>query len=312
MYKEVWEKIKSYDSIVIFGHVLPDGDCYGSQIGLKYALIDNFPEKKVYAVGSGYPRMKDLIGELDQVDDQIIKNSLAIVLDTANQDRVEDQRFKEALDVIKIDHHIPQEHFGNPEIVETDCVATTELVSKILLENNAKITLRSANGLFLGLVTDSGRFLYQPIKASTYLIASKLIETGVDCAAIYDILYEVEEKMLRFKGYVYSNYKKTEEGIAYLTLSKEELKNLDVNFNTAASQVNTIANIKGCHAWVFFAESDEGLVRVELRSKDINVQECASKFNGGGHLHASGCRLESLSRYMEVIDTLNEMVRGMK
>ena len=56
MYQEVWNKIKAYDSIVIFGHVNPDGDCYGSQIGLRQAIKDNFKGKNVYAVGSGFPR----------------------------------------------------------------------------------------------------------------------------------------------------------------------------------------------------------------------------------------------------------------
>lgn len=311
MYKKVWEKIKEYDSIVIFGHVLPDGDCYGSQIGLKYAILDNFPNKRAYIVGSGYPRMFDLIGYMDDIDDETIKNSLAVIIDVGNQDRIEDQRFRLAKEMIKLDHHIFQEHFGDPEIIETECVSTTELICKILIANNVKFTSRSAQGLFLGLVTDSGRFLYQPIKAETYYIAGKLVETGFDCAKIYDTLYEVDEKMLRFKGYVYTNYKKTPEGVSYLVLSKEELEKLGINYNTAASQVNTIANIKGCHAWVFFSESEEGMVRVELRSKDINVQECAVKFNGGGHLHASGCKLDSLSKYIDVVEELNKMIRSL-
>ncbi len=310
MYKEIWNRIKSYDSIVIFGHINPDGDCYGSQIGLKNAILDNFQDKKVFIVGTGYPKLFSLMGSLDQVDDDTIKNSLAIVVDTSNQDRVEDQRFKLALDVIKIDHHIAQEHFGNPELVDTNKISCTELITNILLENGAIITKEAALGLFLGLVTDSGRFLFQPIKSSTYLIASKLVDTGIDCQTLYDVLYEVEEKMLRFKGYVYSNYKKTKENVVFLVLSKETLKKLDVDYNLAASQVNSIANIKGSPAWVFFSESPTGMVRVELRSKDINVQEVASTFNGGGHLHASGCRLDALEDYKYVLEVLDKKARG--
>lgn len=87
MYQEVWNKIKAYDSIVIFGHVNPDGDCYGSQIGLRQAIKDNFKEKDVYAVGSGFPRLAPLLGELDCVEDEVIARSLAIVVDTSNRDR---------------------------------------------------------------------------------------------------------------------------------------------------------------------------------------------------------------------------------
>lgn len=310
MYKTVWNKIKEFDSIVIYGHVNPDGDCYGSQLGLKRAILDNFENKKVYAVGSGYPRLSSLIGTMDEVDDETIKNSLSIVVDTSNQDRVEDQRYKLGLDVIKIDHHLPQEHFGNPELLETSRCSCTELICVMLLANEAKITKEAALPLFLGLVTDSGRFLYQPISKQTYEIAGVLSDTGIDCNVLYDALYEVDEKILRLKGYIYVNYKKTKENIAYLVCPKEDLRKLGCDFNLAASQVNAIANIKGCPAWVFFSESESGLVRVEFRSKDINVQTIAAKFGGGGHVHASGCRLDALEDYKYVLDSLDKLARG--
>ena len=310
MYKTVWNKIKEFDSIVIYGHVNPDGDCYGSQLGLKRAILDNFENKKVYAVGSGYPRLSSLIGTMDEVDDETIKNSLSIVVDTSNQDRVEDQRYKLGLDVIKIDHHLPQEHFGNPELLETSRCSCTELICVMLLANEAKITKKAALPLFLGLVTDSGRFLYQPISKQTYEIAGVLSDTGIDCNVLYDALYEVDEKILRLKGYIYVNYKKTKENIAYLVCPKEDLRKLGCDFNLAASQVNAIANIKGCPAWVFFSESESGLVRVEFRSKDINVQTIAAKFGGGGHVHASGCRLDALEDYKYVLDSLDKLARG--
>lgn len=310
MYQVVWNKIKEYDSIVIYGHVNPDGDCYGSELGLKRAILDAFPNKKVYAVGSGYPRLYSLVGELDKVDDEVIKSSLSIVVDTSNQERIEDQRYKMGLDVIKIDHHIAQEHFGNPELLETERISCTEVIAKMLLENNVTISKEAALPLFLGLVTDSGRFLYQPISKETYQIAGVLADTGIDCNALYDALYEVDEKLLRLKGFIFTNYRNTKENVAYLVLSKEDLRKLNVDYNLGASQVNSIANIKGCPAWVFFSESESGLVRVEFRSKDINVQEIASKFGGGGHHHASGCRLDALEDYKYVLEALDKAVRG--
>ena len=309
MYQTVWNKIKDHKSIVIFGHVNPDGDCYGSETGLKQAIKDNFPEKEVYAVGSGYPRLFNLLGELDKVEDEVIKNSLAIVVDTSNQERVEDQRYKLALDVIKIDHHIAQEHFGNPELLETNRISCTELLTKLLKENNALITKEAALGLFLGMVTDSGRFLYQPIAQESYELAGLLASTGIDLQKLYDVLYEVDEKLLRFKGYIYLNYKKTKENVAYLVIPKEDLNEFGIDYNLAASQVNAIANIKDVPAWIFFSESDSGLVRVEFRSKDVIVQQVASKFGRGGHLHASGCRLDALEDYKYVLEALDKACR---
>ena len=85
MEKKIFEKIKANDIITIFGHVQPDGDCYGSQIGLKDAILATFPNKKVYALGSGLPKFFNRISPMDEIDDKTIKNSLAIVLDVANK-----------------------------------------------------------------------------------------------------------------------------------------------------------------------------------------------------------------------------------
>ena len=93
MEKRIFEKIKDNDIITIFGHVKPDGDCYGSQIGLKDAILATFPNKQVYVLGTGLPKFFKRISPMDEVGDELIKKSLAIVLDVANKERVEDQRF---------------------------------------------------------------------------------------------------------------------------------------------------------------------------------------------------------------------------
>ena len=308
MYKKIWNKIEEYDVITIYGHVIPDGDCYGSQIGLKNAILDNFPSKKVYALGSGVPKFFPLIGEMDIIDDDIIKNSLAIILDTGNLSRVEDQRYSLAKHIIKIDHHLLQDHFGDPEVILNDKISCTEIIGDMLLSLNLKISKETALPLFLGLVTDSGRFLYQPIPENAYRVAGALSSTGIDIQSLYDLLYEVDEKILRFRGYIYTQYKKTKNGVIYLTVPKEVIKEYGLDYNTCASLVNSVAGIKGSPIWVFFSESESGLVRVEFRSKGIPVQPTAVKFGGGGHVQAAGCRLDTLEDYKYVIDDLDKVL----
>ena len=92
MYKEIADAIREADSIVIVGHIRPDGDCYGSQLGLKDAILSNFPEKKVYCVGTGMPIFFDYIGKMDEVSDDVVKNSLGIIVDLNELYRCEDQR----------------------------------------------------------------------------------------------------------------------------------------------------------------------------------------------------------------------------
>lgn len=308
MYRTIWEKISQYDTVTIFGHVIPDGDCYGSQLGLKNAIKENFPNKKVYALGSGIPKFFSLIGEMDKVDDEIIKSSLAIVVDTANLNRIEDQRYSLAREVIKIDHHLLQDHFGEPEVILNDKISCTQIIGDMLISLNIPFGKETALPLFLGLVTDSGRFLYQPISENAYRVAGALSSTGCDIQSLYDLLYEVDEKILRFRGYIYSNYKKTKNGVIYLTIPKEVIKMYELDYNTCASLVNSVSGIKGSPIWVFFSESENGLVRVEFRSKGVPVQPTAVKFGGGGHLQAAGCRLDTLEDYKYVVEELDKVL----
>lgn len=308
MYKQIWDKIQQYDVITIYGHIIPDGDCYGSEIGLRNVIRENFPSKKVYALGSGLPKFFPLIGEMDKVEDEVIKSSLAIVVDTANMSRIEDQRYALAKDIIKIDHHLLQDHFGEPEVIINDKISCTQIITDMLITLNIPFSKETALPLFLGLVTDSGRFLYQPIPENAYKCAGALSSTGIDVQSLYDILYEVDEKVLRFRGYIYSNYKKTKNGVIYLTIPKEVIHEYGLDYNSCASMVNSVSGIKGSPIWAFFSESDSGLVRVELRSKGVTVQPTAVKFGGGGHLQASGCRLDTLEDYIYVIDDLDKVL----
>ena len=136
MYQKIWDKIKGADVITIFGHVIPDGDCYGSELGLKNAILDSFPNKKVYALGSGLPKFFSLCGEMDDVDDEVIKSSLAIIVDTANLSRIEDQRYALAKDMVKIDHHLLQDHFGEPEVILNDKISCTQIIGDMLMTLN--------------------------------------------------------------------------------------------------------------------------------------------------------------------------------
>ena len=307
---KIWEKIKEYDVITIFGHVIPDGECYGSQMGLKNAILDNFEGKKVYALGSGWPKFFSLMGEMDIVDDETIASSLAICLDCANEERIEDQRFKKAKEIIKIDHHIEQGEFKAwITHVDNDKIATCEIITELIVKSSLKLTKAASLPLFLGLVTDSGRFLYQPIDPFAYIAASKLVETGIDVSNIYDVLYEVDEKSLRFKGYIFSSYKKTEHGVIYLPIPKEVIHEYGIDYNAAASMVNSVANIKGSPIWVFFSESDEGTVRVEFRSKGVEVQPIAAKYGGGGHPYAAGCKLDNLEDHKYIVNDLDKLLK---
>ena len=130
MFEKIISKIEEYDSIVIFGHRNPDGDCYGSQIALKNILKANYPDKDVYCVGTGLRKFFDIIGKMDVVSDETIAKSLAIIVDSNDLERSEDQRIYRSLDFAKIDHHIDTFTFKEgPEVIDDKASSTCELTS---------------------------------------------------------------------------------------------------------------------------------------------------------------------------------------
>lgn len=312
MIAKILEEIKQAESIIIFRHIRPDGDAIGSQYGLKYILKENFPDKKIFCLGenSDYWNMYYSNINSDLVDDETIKDSLAIIIDTPNTARIDDERWKLAKRKIKIDHHIFVEEFADLEWVDTSSIAACQLVVKFALENNLVIPRNAALLLYTGLVTDSGRFQFQNTSGETLRMAAALLDTGIEVQDLYRFMYESYENIVRFKGYCENNFTLLDCGLAYNVLDQEILKEYNVTSGTGASNVNSLSGIKGVKIFVHFAEQEDGLVKVEFRSKKIPVNFIANKYGGGGHALASGTTLESFDLIDKVIDDLIELCEG--
>ncbi len=305
MFQELHEIILRNDSIVIFGHDFPDGDCYGSQIGLREMLRLNYPNKKVYAVGSGLRRFTKYISEMDVVDDETIKKSLAILLDGNDLSRMEDQRVYTAKEWIKIDHHIENGRFTEGKFVlDTHSNSTCELIVKYAREMSFKVNKTICNALFLGMVTDSGRFQFIEDFPLAFDEAKWLCENGADPKKLDRILNTTSEEALRFKGYVYTHYQKTENGVIYLILRKETLHDLHVSPSKAGAMVNLLNNVKGFPIWTYFCENDDDTCHLEFRSNGPAVQPIAARHGGGGHLHAAGVTLQRMDE-----ETINMILK---
>lgn len=307
----IYNAIKENDSIVIFGHILPDGDCYGSEIAMREIIKDNFPNKKVYAVGTGIPSLFNLLSPTDEVDDNTIKNSLAFLIDMNDFSRSQDKRITLASKFVKLDHHVESTKFDYPRWVETDAIASCQMVAKFALHYKLKLSSLASSCLYLGIVTDSGRFQYSPLTDELFNVVSKLIKFGANPKDIYQIIYQVDEKQLRYKGNMILNYKKSANGVAYFYAPKELYQKFDLTFEQISNQVNVLANIKGSPIWALFTEALDGSVRVELRSTGYDVQKVAVQFGGGGHLCASGARLtkENASQIYDIINVCDNLIK---
>lgn len=311
MFQELREIIERNDTIVIFGHSYPDGDCYGSQIGLRELLRLNYPNKKVFAVGSGLKRFFHFIGEMDDVDDETIKQSLAILVDGNDFSRMEDQRVETAKEFIKIDHHIENFRFTQGKFVlDTNANSTCELVVQFAIESDWDLNPTICNALYLGILTDSGRFQFVEDFPSCFEEVALLCKNGADPKEINAILNWTNEQAMQFKGYVYNNYQKTDAGVIYLVLTYETLTKLKVSPNKAGQMVNLLSNVVGYPVWAFFMEFEDGTCHAEFRSNGPGVQPIASKYGGGGHLMAAGVTIPSIDMKLinQILGDLDEAI----
>ena len=289
MFEEIISKIEKYDSIVIFGHRNPDGDCYGSEIALRNILRTKYPTKSIYCVGSGLQKFFDIIGPTDTVSDETISKSLAILLDANDLERSEDQRIFKALDFAKIDHHIDTFTFTEgPEVIDDKASSTCELIYLLAKENGFEIDLISASALYLGIMTDSGRFQFANNFVRMFEIVRDLCDLGVDPILLNKRNNQLPETSLDIKAFIYSHVTKTDYGVIYAYATKEDRKRLGVTSAQICGHTSLISYIANHPIWFVSSETDDGGIQTEIRSSIYNVQEIAVHFGGGGHTYAAG------------------------
>lgn len=315
-YTRILKKIQKYDLIVVFRHVAPDYDALGSQFGLATFLKDNFPEKKIYTLGKNHSTFTGkLYPSCDELDDELLKSNkfLALVVDTANGQRVDDERYNWADYIIKIDHHPVSDIYANFSLVDVGRAATAEMLTEMMYSKEFKNTFVSpiaAKYLYSGIVGDSGRFQYSSVSSSTFEFAAKLIGTGFNFVKdVYTPMYTRKLSDLKVSGYLLNKFTVTDKGVGYYHISAKEMDDFGINLEKCKEHVNLLANIEEIKIWVsFFEDIEKKLWRVSIRSREHKVNEVASRFNGGGHDQASGATVYSYEESLKLIEALDEII----
>lgn len=294
----ILQKIREYDSICIFRHIRNDGDCVGSTKGLQAILRATFPEKNIYLIEDDRSAYLAFLGPEDEdVDDSVYAQSLGIVLDTATSNRISNKKFALCKEIIKIDHHIPVENYGELNWVEEDRSSACEMVVDFYdtFKDQLVLTKDAAKYLYTGMVTDSGRFRYEGVDGRTMRCAAILLDAGIDTESLFANLYLEEYSFLKFKAYVYENMNITENGVAYVHVTKEMKERFGLSDEDASNSVSMMDGIKGTLCWLAFIDSSKepGTIRVRLRSRFMTVNQIAEQYHGGGHACASGATVYS-------------------
>jgi len=311
MYKDIIELINKYETIIIHRHKNPDGDALGSQLGLKRLIEINYPSKTVYAVGDENNYI--FLGRMDIINDDAYNNALVFILDVSVERLISDDRYKLADHVVVIDHHLNPADIGDTVLIKSSYIACAEIICEIAIENNLKLDKNGAIPLLSGLVTDSGRFLYPNVNATTFKTAAYLIECGADIQEVYEMLYVEEVNHKKLKGYFINNFELSKNNVAYMKndLSVRDKFNV-TTFTVSRAMVNQMGGMKGIDIWANFTMDDEGLIQVELRSKKISIVDVARKYGGGGHALACGCTLKSFEDADFVLKDLDSLLEKEK
>ncbi len=315
MYNDLFKKIKDYETIVIARHIGVDPDALCSQLALRDSIKLTFPEKKVLAVGTGSVKFL-AFGKLDKLEKD--SNSLLIVCDTPDQKRVDSVKVSDYIDSIKIDHHPFVEKFCNLEIIQDSKTSTCEIIMDIIKNTPLKCDSNISELLYMGLVSDSNRFLFNSCTADTFSLVSEYIkEYPFDLLKAYEKLYLRPLNEIRLEGYIAVNMIVTDNGLGYIIIDDDIIESYGVDSASAGNMINNFNFIKEVFVWVTVTEDVKNKqYRISIRSRGPEINKVAEKYNGGGHKYASGVRVKTVEEALEVIKALDlelaKYQRGLK
>ena len=299
----ILDKIKEYDKIILFRHFRPDGDAMGSTKGLQRILQLTYPEKTILLQNNDFSDYLAFLGGEDApISDEEYADALGLVLDTGTAKRVSNQKFTLCREVIKIDHHIPIETYGDYQWVEEERSSTCEMVAHFYdtFSDELKIDTEAATYIYAGMVTDSGRFRFRDVSAETMRLAGVMLKNDINTDILFANLYMKDFKEFKFEAYSHKKMKMTKNGVVSLFVSKAMQKKLGLSSEQASASVSFMDSIKGSLIWIAFIEGEKD-IRVRLRSRFVKISDLAEEYRGGGHACAAGATLISKSEMKELL-----------
>ncbi len=285
------------ERFVITSHHNPDGDAIGSLLGLARAL--GAAGQDVILAHADSPPVPDDIAFLVAAGESItqelppdIGERVLIAVDCASELRMWNTPIHEAARlVVNIDHHQDNTRFGDLNLIEPFASSTAEVIVGVLEQAGWALTREIAEPLYVGLVTDTGRFGYSNTRPRAHRVAAAMNEAGVDPAAISRRLYEEQPlERLLLMGRALEGARSLAGGrmlAAVLTRADFDA----AGGNDTEGIVEVMRGVRGMRAAALVSEAGpEGMYRVSLRTADpdVDVSAIAREEGGGGHRAAAG------------------------
>jgi bifunctional oligoribonuclease and PAP phosphatase NrnA len=298
--EQVANEIRSRDRFLLTAHEGPDGDALGSLLGMHHLLTQLGKDSVMFLAAKEFPLpIEYRFLPLEEVFHEApadMADRAAIFLDCGNIDRMPvDFLSADGIFTINIDHHHDNTLFGDVNLVEVDASCTAEIVYELAILLGAKITPEIAAALYVGLVTDTGKFMYENTNARTHRIAADLIEAGVEVDETYRRLYEhVPLEKLRLLSRALDGIQHHCKGRLVLAyIAAEDYEASGAGEEMTEGIIDHLRSVEGARVAALIRDlGDRGRAarKVSLRSSDgeVDVSAIARVNGGGGHKRAAG------------------------
>jgi phosphoesterase RecJ-like protein len=310
--QRVCQILRSHASILIVGHIRPDGDCLGSQIALGLGLRSLGKHVCIHSPG---PIMRHLefIPHMDSVLPEVdasCRPDVTVFCDCGGIDRAGD-RFTPTGKIVNIDHHLSNDLFGDVNFVDTAASSTGEMIYHILRDMGVDLSQNIANCLFLALMADTGSFKFANTGQHVFEIATELVRHGADPSWVATQFYDcLTPSTIQLRGKVLGQLHIECEGrLCWGEVTQEMYREAGGEDHEPEGLVSELRSIEGVEVAVLMHEVAEGGIRASFRSRgtwDVNL--IATELGGGGHRNASGCHM--LGGYAEARERILQVARA--
>ena len=292
------ETIREHQTFCVVGHIRPDGDCIGSQLGLAMALQNEGKQVVCWNEDAAPAKLKflDPTGMFARPKRGETFDCV-IATDCASFERLgkTGDCLANRKVMINIDHHESNTRYADINWVSAREASTGELIFRLLKVARWPITKPIADNLFTAVSTDTGSFQYANTRPGTFHTGAELVTRGANLAKICDEVYQSYSlSRVRLLKLVYNKFRLTEDDrIAWFWLKKADFSRTGAVSNDSEGLIDHIRAIEPVVVACVFEELEPELTRLSLRSKSdkINVNEIAAQFGGGGHSAAAGARI---------------------
>lgn len=327
MFKDLIKIIKEKQRFVITTHINPDGDGLGSEIAF-FHLLKSLG-KEVSLINQDSPPVT--YSFLDKVGNFCVYNreshhdvfksaDVLLAIDLSSPDRlgtVEEELKNSHIYSVCFDHHPPDKKFADLHVVNENASSIGEMIYDLAKEMGLNITKDIALGIYVSILTDTGSFKYTNTNSKTHEIAAELLKFGIEPYSIYKNIYENNSyQKILLMGKMLSTFQLDESGkLAWAVVTQKALKETGFDFNSEDKEgfIDILRSLNGIEAVLIFSEKEEDIIKVSMRSKgNIDVNQIAMKFGGGGHPFAAGITLKDAKLEPTVQKILKETSNSIK